>query len=199
MRKLSYGLAIAAVLTLGVSQAQAAATFDIVWTGNTGGGPLGTSWTTGGNSDTLTADLVITAGVGGIENFGISLRWDADLALLSWVSTPGAPFNVPLSPGTPVGNQIQTVADSCFFCTGLASGQSKVIGIATFHVANVATDGADVEFFERAGFDGCTQTGGGNAGCINNSGHVDIPEPTALTFMGLGLVGLALAGRRARR
>jgi hypothetical protein len=176
---------------------------------------------------TLTLDMRIVVDSAGLSSAFLSLDFDTDLLNeldfvsfeeLSWtgvmmttMATPTLqPFAIGLqgsqeSTGAQIGYlytfdqaTISTTSDCCPVSTTLAFAR---VVFTTNHVQN-GDDGPDIfSGLFNIGVDGIFNQAGGNIGGTTTYGTArvnQIPEPSTLGLLGLGLSALVVAGRRRR-
>lgn len=177
---------------------------------------------------TLTLDIRIAVDSAGLSSAFLSLEFDNDLlnelnivsfAEIDWtgvmMTTMALPQLTPLAIGlTPtrestglVGGQLytfdltttSTAADCCPVSTTIAFGR---VVFTTNHVQN-GDDGADIfSGIFNIGVDAMFNQNGGNIAGTTTFGTArvnQIPEPSTLGLLGLGLSALVVAGRRRSR
>ncbi len=226
MRKVfSVALMAAAICLVGIAKdASAAVSFSIVWVGNTGGGPLGGSSTTAvaGNILTMEIRMTNTETLGG---HGVSLNYDTNLSNeLNFVggaewsgTTYGAgtmvsnysSIVVGLGPPPPVESTAVLAGRVNTYESGVITGPTFLpLGTYVIGTARFVANGAGVSLLElglfNIGVDEVLNSNylafGTTPAATYGSGQVNvIPEPGTASLLGLGLVGLILAGRRSRR
>jgi hypothetical protein len=223
MRKVFSVVLMAAMVCL-AGTAGAAVTMSLVWDSTTGGGVgVGTDTITALPGDTivlhvrLTNDEVLSA-------HGISLAFDADLVnelnIVGFGSWAGSSFGaaamatvygaIGVSPGGTTESTGAVAGEIENWNGGILSGPlflpvgTYTIGTVAFVVtANVASDGFDMATFIDpllGGFGGSAFAPIPASNTTMDTATVNvIPEPGTVSLLGLGLVGLVLAGRRSRR
>jgi hypothetical protein len=182
--------------------ANASATVDLIWQST------GTDTISGlSTSDTITMDVVITAGALGSNGGSVSIDYSGVIGSLSvtsfsntldgyWFFSPGG---VPTNPGDDIIHHVNagSICGSLGSC--LADGESQRIGTITFHVDSLTggTLQIDVGLFD--GTDGVGTATGGNANPSFSSAFAIVPEPGTLSLLSMGLGGLYMVGRRSSR
>jgi len=200
MRTLKLTMMVALALALGAANANASSV-DIIWQGSNSG----TTVATGGAH---TANIVLTIGGGdtGLGGGGAGLTLSADstggatmtagtqVVIAGWLnlaSTAGTPSD-------PHWGEMLSQGDLFGSGASLAPGSSTIIGTIT--VTDDGTAGTVLMGVTGAGNDivnpgavsllGEFTFGGGNITVI--------PEPTTASLLGLGLLGLSVAGRNRK-
>jgi hypothetical protein len=202
MRKF-FAVALGSVVALVgfAGAASASGTVDLIWRSS------GTDTVTGvDTSSSITADVVLTAGDGGISSAGLSIDYSDALAagsitLVSFVCTAdGTFFQFCLSNGVDSGSQINTMSVGTFG-DGLTDGNSVSMGNVTFH-KQANPDGTFVfPVGILVGTDGMFNSAGEDIGpdsIYNPAFLVNVPEPGAISMLVMGLSGVLLAGRGRR-
>ena len=116
-----------------------------------------------------------------------SLSWPARLR----------PFTAALYLGVVLG--VSFIATPAKFMAPLPLADHLQIGRVTFEVNAVDNDTDDViSGTLNGGFDGFFDNGNNAISATYGTASV-VPEPTIVTLLGLGLVGIGVAGRRARK
>ena len=199
MRSFSIAMLSALVaLVLGASTANASSV-DIIWVGS------GNSHTTvSSSSATVTGLIIITIGTadtaigGNPASIELSADYTSNLATIANLNTPPTGW-LPLATGPDDGiSHFENVVAmfNPFSGAVLAPGSSTTIGTISFHVG----PGPGAVIVSASGVGDDINTGGPvsvlgeftfGAGTISH-----IPEPTALSLLALGLVGIAAVRRR---
>ena len=195
MRTLKFTLMATLALAFSVATAQAASV-DIIWQGS------GTGTTTATSSTTITGDIVLTIGTAdtAIGGVGAGLEISADSSNATILSSTQATLAGWMALGAPtIGNphSENIIGEGDLFGSGatIAAGTSVTLGTITVHVDG---GGATVLMgLTGVGDDIIASTAGGSvAGQYTFGGGQIIPEPTTASLLGLGLIGLTMAGRR---
>jgi len=188
---------------------------------------LGTTAITAAAGDHVGLEIYITAGTEGLSSYGISLAFDDQVQVLhppteyglkaTVTCTPfpacffDSPTMTPFTPGVssvipapPGGTGFVYTFEAGTLGNGLLDtfGPFK-IGEVWFQVqSTVATDGQDIASgFFNVGADGAYDNASQPVTMIFGGAAVDAfaPEPGTTALLGLGLLGLTLAGRRNRK
>ena len=223
MRILNSFLLMAGMAFVLAAAPQASATsVDLVQIGGTAVCDTGTGVCTGGVGDTMQFAITMHVDAAGVNAWSLDLEWDTDLQNALTLDAHAAPasfyrgFVDPGPPPTTIGYTVlastgtqQSTATQEGYVRQVAGGIAQVLtdtisntsfraGTATFTIDGTAETDVKLGFF----------LGDGNA--MGNSASAFItptfgswvinqtPEPGTTLLMGLGLVGLALAGRRGR-
>ena len=203
MRKL-YAILIAVGLALAVGSQASAVSITLSQAGGTYAG----EGTVPSPSDTLILDINVTLDAGDAVT-GVFAAFDLNNCggcsftggteeafsfvggvLLTPIGAPGADIGPGVAAGTIKGWEAQTLT-----VTGAPGPASFTLGTASFHLNGAGTiqiGGASVPT-------GDTIIGGANfvdITAMSTLGNFVVPEPTTFAMLGLGLAGLAWAGRR---
>ena len=192
-----------------------------------GGGDAGEDVCTGGVGDTLTLAISMSIDAAGTNAWSIDLAWDQGLenALNLTAANPATTyvrgFANPSPPPTTIGYTalaLGDVTESDASTTGLAEQATGAIaqdltltiantsfraGTATFSITSTDETTLALGFFRT---DGAVMGSSASAfitpgfgSWVINQVPEGIPEPGTSLLMGLGMLGLAIAGRRNRR
>ena len=223
MRKLAFGTAVAMCLFAG--SATAAVSIDLIWastgTGtltfpagsppdaNAGGGCISKT----GPLDGYCLNVVMTASEG-VAGAAVTVGWSAADSGIAAVAIPGKAFVLgSVSTFGPVTPNPASIADctltNCDTAIGSFGGLSTTnipagtytIGSISFNLTSLAAGTSNIQNFLRSGIDGATNATPTTLQLATNSAVIinAIPEPGTASLLGLGIVGLVLAGRRRNR
>ncbi len=179
-------------ICLGAAAAQANAIVDLIWSFNSGGGPIGTSVTTASPGDQLTLEVYLTTT--GSSGYSISFTNDSELTVTNAFNTPDAAFAFPVGPTSIGGNNVDSLGAAA---TVPALAGNYLMGSIDFTVVGpVLNDGDDVfsGLFNAA--DGISDSSGNPDIQLTFNGAQVVPEPGTLALVGGGVLALAWRGRR---
>lgn len=199
------GVLASLVATVAIAgSAHASATVDLFWANS------GSATTTVAVSSTITLNIVLTAGEAGARAAGITLDYGDAQSALSVVGIANNPtmpspramlplvFGNTIDTGTSVRN-LKAEVFPPFVRTGLASGQSWLLGTVTF-VTTGEGGGQFTLVSMITGSDDILDLAGDSisGGSTFQSAVIHIvPEPGTIALLGVGLVGFGIAGRRS--
>ncbi len=210
---------LATLGAIALAGSAAGSTVSLIWTGAAGGAILGLGTSVvdvslAFGAVTLTLDVILNADAAGISSGTLDLRFDQDgfdeLDLLSWseFSWANSKATASLVQATPGIEQVQESQYSgaegqAFGFEGFTLGQGPANVTLTFarvvfftSVIKANADGLDVfatgrDIRDNAGLPVTLVT---EAAAVNGD---QVPEPSTLALLGLGLLGIAAAsGRR---
>jgi hypothetical protein len=198
------------VLALAPAAALATPIVSIVWTATTGSGATGSNVIEARPGDLLTAQVRLSPDSTGVSSYGISLRFDTDLAdeldLLGAVEFLPPGFSFVLSTGVASTQESELFREGhVFTCEAVAAGNGPTGG--TFSIcqldfrvtANVVTDGADLfTGLFNSGVDGIFDNAGNPLSPDFATASVVVPEPGTAALLLLGLAALRPGRRRGR-
>jgi hypothetical protein len=187
--------------------ANASATIDLIWQGSATDTISGLAI-----SDSITMDVVLTAGPLGSNGGSVSIDYSAVAGTLSvtgfsntldgfWFFSPGG---APTNPGDDIIHAVNAGSLSCGVSGEcLADTESQRIGTITFQVDALSGGSLEILVGLFDGTDGIGDAVGGDAcdpgPCTFNSGFAVVPEPGTLSLLSMGLGGLYMVGRRSSR
>lgn len=197
MRTLKLTLMVALALALGATTASASSV-DVIWQVSNSGTTTVTA------SSTITGNIVISvggsdtavAGTGAVlelsaDAVGASILGATQTVLANWIGL-GVPTIGPAH-----SENVIAQGDLFGFGVGVQPGTSAVIGTITVH----ATTGGSVVVSATGPADDIIGAGGASLlGQFSfGGGNIVVPEPTTASLLGLGLIGLTVAGRQRKR
>jgi len=206
MKTVLIGLVSGVIALVGLSgTANASATVDLIWQSTGTGTISGLSV-----SDSITLDVVITAGVLGSNGGQVSVDYSAAVGTLSvtgfsntldgyWFFSPNF---APTNPGDDIIHSINAGSICGSFGSCLADGESQRIGTVTFNVDALTGGTIAIVGFLSLGEGDAVGTANPPPLSANpsfNSGIAVVPEPGTLSLLGMGLGGLYMVGRRSNR
>jgi hypothetical protein len=207
MKTVSIGLVSGVIALVGLSgTANASATVDLIWQSTGTGTISGLSV-----SDSITLDVVITAGLLGSNGGQVSIDYSAAVAsgALSvtgfsntldgyWFFSPNGPAT---DPGDDIIHSINVGSICGSFGSCLADGESQRIGTVTFNVDALTggTIAIVAGLFSAGDAVGTANPPPLSADPSFNNGVAIVPEPGTLSLLGMGLGGLYMVGRRSNR
>ena len=193
--------------------ANASATIDLIWA-DTGTNMISSVIS---SSSSITLQVILTAGpdgsqgAGGSQGASVSVDYGAalgKLVVIGFASTPSEGFDsqLPFAFETPIniGSRIENISSLSSppdMGTGLAAGESWMLGTVTFHKSALLIGTFEIQSDADGAGDGVLDLAGNlitaettfNPASLNN-----IPEPGGLTLLGSGIAVLALLYRRRR-
>jgi hypothetical protein len=212
MRIFKLTLVAALALAFGAATASASSV-NVIWQVSE------TGTTTVAASATITADVVMTIGAEdtAIGGAGAGIELSADFTGVSYVasSSPVPAGWFPLLPNptwTSATHAENTQAAGDLYGTGviLGPGSSTVLGTITVHVGasggsvtvsalNMLGTGPGPPAYGADDVFASTLIGSVMGEFTFGAGNIVVPEPTTASLLGLGLLGLTVAGRKRNR
>jgi hypothetical protein len=221
MRTLAALVATTFVALMAASVASASPTISLVWTGTTGTGTTGSSVIDASPGDVLALDIRINVDATGISGAGVTLSYNSAqlLAQLGYNAALGVSTEICPNPPNVVGPDscrwqgtltYNAIVASSYLSTSYNSlpdhlGQFNAVKSgAPFATTGVMTLGravfevvasGNINVANVAGLDSINDSAG-NVFNPTASASVIVPEPGTAALLGLGIFGLAVAGRR---
>jgi hypothetical protein len=218
MRKFLVGMMTASVALIGLAGMANAATINVVCAAaqaSCTAGDTSVSFAAGGSGTAIDLDILVTSS-GNIDTFDLSARWDGGAQPL--VTGAVSPYvNGPLTnfvayPQPPYGTIVQSAAASQGTADRWAEIQqdpknpniqitNALVGRLTITpngVGTVAGASTTVTVGAFLAGQGVFLAGAGEALTTNGFTINIVPEPGTASLLGLGLIGLVVAGRRSR-
>ncbi len=183
--------------------ANASATIDLIWAVS------GTDTTSIlGTSSNITLNVILTAGPDGSSGAGVGVDYSdalGKLSVIAFSSTNGGPLPLALGLTTDTGSRIDNINSVALIPfglgTGLAAGDSHMLGTVTFHKDVLVNQTFEIRVDTNGPTDGVLNLAGEEiqgTSTFNSAFLINVPEPGALSMLILGLGGLSLVGRGRR-
>jgi hypothetical protein len=194
MRKFLVGMMTASVALIGLAGMANAATINVVCAAaqaSCTAGDTSVSFAAGGSGTAIDLDILVTSS-GNIDTFDLSARWDGGAqplvtgAVSPYVNGPltnfvAYPQQDPKNPNVQITNALVGRLTITPNGVGTVAGASTTVTVGAFLAGQ-----------------GVFLAGAGEALTTNGFTINIVPEPGTASLLGLGLIGLVVAGRRSR-